>query len=232
MLLDDEQTNAMPTTESTQPAYEAQPWVNNLPYSPKRRKLDEMQGSAQGSPARPVFKQPTTPASAYASKPQPFTRAGSVASTTSDTDSQIRRPPFLRSSLAPIEPAEPLPDAFSPHRRGEKFVPGGMAATMQQWVVETGQGAAHSRRGQGYLRGEDYVLRVKVKSAIGSGPVLVQGILPDDEEMSIVLVLDPKKSLSDVAQGSVVGVRAPTWEIELDGRAWTVGVDWKILPYH
>ncbi|CAK3949813.1 Hypothetical predicted protein [Lecanosticta acicola] len=228
MLLDNEQAEALPTTESTQQRHDEEAWTNELPYSPKRRKLEE---AAQESPAKSMFKHPTTPASANAPRPQQFTRAGGVASTVNDRDSQIRRPPFLRSSLAPLEPAEPLPDAFSPHRRGEKFVAGGMAATMQQWVIETGQGAAHSRRGQSYLRGEDYVLRVKAETVIGSGPILMQGKLPDDEEMNLMLVREARKTSSDVVQGSMVGVRAPTWEMELDGRKWTVGVDWKILPF-
>lgn len=51
------------------------------------------------------------------------------------------RPPFLLPPALPTqsEASEPLPDAFSPHRRGKKFVPGGMAETMQGWVIDIAQ---------------------------------------------------------------------------------------------
>lgn len=228
LMLDDEHFGAVPTTERN---HEIQEWANDLPFSPKRRKLDDDEHSNL-APPNPVFKHPTTPASHMTSGPHNFARAGSVASTVGfdDAASSIRRPPFLRPSVAPSEQLEPLPEAFSPHRRGEKFVPGGLAATMQQWVIETGQAASHSRKGLGYLKGEDYVLRVRVESVAGKGPLLAQGRSLDGDEVKLLLVVDSKKdSVIDVPAGSVVGIRAPTWDMELEGNSWTVGVDWKAL---
>lgn len=233
-MLDNEQAEALPTTElSHQPAVD-QTWTSNLPHSPKRRRLDD-HGVGDGfeigaaSPARPTFKHPTTPASALAARSQKFTRAGSVASSVGDDKTAIRRPAFLRSSLPPPERTEPLPEAFSPHRRGEKFVPGGMAATMQQWVIETGQSAFYSRKGQGYLRGEDYVLRVKVASVQGHTPLLVEATQTDGTVSKFLLIVDTKKESFDPEEGSILGIRAPTWEVELAGQKWTIGVDWKVL---
>lgn len=233
-MLDNEQVETVPTTElAHQPAVE-QAWTSNLTCSPKRRRLDD-HGLGDGfdiataSPARPTFKHPTTPASALAARSQHFSRAGSVASSIGDDKTSIRRPAFLSSSVQPQERHEPLPEAFSPHRRGEKFVPGGMAATMQQWVIETGQSAFHSRKGQGYLRGEDYVLRVKVQSVRGGSPLLVEARQSDGTMDKLLLVVDAKNESIEVEKGSVVGIRAPTWDVELDGQSWTIGVDWKLL---
>ncbi|KAF2170237.1 hypothetical protein M409DRAFT_19839 [Zasmidium cellare ATCC 36951] len=235
LMCDDEEAQAVPTTEDR--LQDVQQWANALPYSPKRRRLDDVQTEPQQDasiavPPKPVFKHPTTPASHMNTGAHTFSRAGSVASTigTENGAAGIRRPQFLRSSVAPSEQLEPLPEAFSPHRRGEKFVPGGLAATMQQWVIETGQAAAHSRKGQGYLNGEDYVLRAKVSSVAGRGPMLVQGRHIDGGDVRLMLVADSKKdAIIDIPVGSTVGVRAPTWDIELEGISWTVGVDWKVL---
>lgn len=234
LMLDDEEAQAVPTTEVRHT--DVQQWANNLPYSPKRRRLDDTQTGQQQDafavPTKPVFKHPTTPASHNISGHHNFSRAGSVASTifTDNGTTAIRRPQFLRSSVAPSEQFEPLPEAFSPHRRGEKFVPGGLAATMQQWVIETGQAASHSRKGQGYLRGEDYVLRAKVVSVAGKGPIMVQGRHLEGEDVRLMLTVGSKKdAVVDVPVGSVVGVRAPTWDVELKGVSWTVAVDWKVV---
>ncbi|KAK7631446.1 hypothetical protein IWX48DRAFT_653508 [Phyllosticta citricarpa] len=42
--------------------------------------------------------------------------------------------------------ATPLPEHFSPHRRNQKFVPGGMAETVRGWILGVGHGpdAAHT----------------------------------------------------------------------------------------
>ncbi|WPB03688.1 uncharacterized protein RHO25_008332 [Cercospora beticola] len=229
-MLDREEEAAVPTTEG---GHEQRQWTQDLPHSPKRRRIDDLSASFQAAldtPARStMFKHPTTPASALRAGPQQFSRASSIASSSADDSTTARRPAFLRSSLAPPENFEPVPEAFSPHRRGEKFVPGGMAATLQQWVIEAGQAAAHSRRGQGYLQGENYVHRVKVASVAGHGPILVEGVHQDESEARILLIMDGKRNSRNVSPDSIVGIRAPCWEVELDERSWIVGVDWKTL---
>lgn len=60
--------------------------------------------------------------------------------------------------------------------------------------------------------------------------MLVQGRNLDGGDVGLMLVVDSKKDvIVNVPVGSTVGVRAPTWDIELDGVSWTVGVDWKVL---
>lgn len=225
-MLDD--THAVPTIEQDGAST---PWTNDLALSPKRRRLDVHDDFS--SPGQACFKHPQTPASHFAKavpRVQPPPTHESIS--TQRSDNAAPRPAFLRSSVAPSEPSEPLPDAFSPHRRGQKFVPGGMAATMQQWVLETGQAAVQSRKGQGYLRGEDYVMRLKVEIVGGDGPHVVKTRSANGESVSLVLARSAQVGAvhsQEVTAGRVVGVRAPSWDIDIDGEHYAVAVDWKIL---
>lgn len=227
-MLDNEQIYAIPTTEDSDAVA---PWTNDLTMSPKRRRLEDAESLS--SPERNAFKLPQTPASRFA-KAMPRVPLFPTQETVSTQSTELNapRPAFLRSSIAPPEPSEPLPDAFSPHRRGQKFVPGGMAATMQQWVLEAGQSAVQSRKGQGYLKGEDYVMHARVESQTGDGPQVVKGRTGSGE--GVILVLAGNGHIAgdrrqDLALGTVLGVRAPSWNIELDGNEYAIAVDWRIL---
>lgn len=55
----------------------------------------------------------------------------------------IRNPTFLSAprfkaieAVKPNQNHPPLPDAFSPQRRGTKYVPGGLAAEVRNWLVQ------------------------------------------------------------------------------------------------
>ncbi|KAK3714505.1 hypothetical protein LTR37_007811 [Vermiconidia calcicola] len=228
-MLDVEQASALPTTENDSDS--GSHWTNDLALSPKRRRLDDHDEASLT--ARPTFKQPQTPASHLPKTVPQFShsQAQSTQGSTTVGGFSYQRPAFVRPSAAAQESSEPLPETFSPHKRGQKSVPGGMAATMQQWVIETGQAAAQSRKGQGYLKGDDYVLRVKVEECRGDGPFTVRGRSSNGDAVNVLLAGNggtgvPTKEFSG---GSIVGIRAPTWEVELDRKTWTVGVDWRTL---
>lgn len=196
MLLGAEEGDVLPTTE--------------LPYSPKRRRIDA-DPTRQPDDDNGTFKPPPDPSTLRARFAPPSSRAHTPVTDT--------RPTFLRPSTeTSTEP--PLPEAFSPHRRGQKFVPGGMAATVQQWVVETGQA---SRRGRGW---EEFAVKVRVDAVVGGeGPCwLVRGKSSVGEDVSLILA-----GGGGVEAGVIVGVRAPTWEVEVEGRRWRVAVDWRVL---
>lgn len=220
-MLDNGQMEALPTIEDAEE-------LRDLPYSPKRRRYSNERMTAgastmRASAARPVFKQPTTPASRFPMAQSDHPHIANI----SQEGSQVRRPAFLRSSIAPPEQHEPLPEAFSPHRRGEKFVPGGMAATLQQWVIETGQSATQSKRGKGYLQGEDYVKRCRVLSVSGKDALMVRGRESGGTEVKLLLMANSKQA--HVAVGDDICIRAPIWSVQLEGCSWTVCVDWKIV---
>lgn len=227
-MLDVDQSYALPSIENDN----EQQWTNDVAFSPKRRKLDE--SNAIPSPARPTFKYPGAPASESTRATPHFTPSHqqSGQASTSSGGPQTQRPAFVRPSTEPQEPREPLPETFSPHKRGQKFVPGGMAATMQQWVIETGQAAVQSRKGQGYLKGEDYVMRAKIGSINGDEPFTAHATLPTGDAIHLILTANhsPRTAQTqEVTEGCVVGIRAPTWEMEVDRRWWTIGVDWKVI---
>lgn len=212
MLLGADEGDVLPTTEHHSDGFELR--TTELPYSPKRRKIDAdstVQPDDDDGASHPTFKPPPDPSTLRARFAPPSSRAQTPATDT--------RPTFLRPSTeTSTEP--PLPEAFSPHRRGQKFVPGGMAATVQQWVVETGQA---SRRGRG---SEEFAVKVRVDDVVGGeGPCwLVRGKSSVGEDVRLILA-----GGGGVEVGVVVGVRAPTWEVEVEGRRWRVAVDWRVL---
>lgn len=214
------------SVETPDPAdVSGQHWSNSLAFSPKRRRLD--QTDLQPSTTRAALEDlpPIGPQLAH-SFVQP-----SQASTSIEIGS-AQRPAFIRPQAQPQAPSEPLPEAFSPHRRGQKFVAGGMAATLQQWVLETGHAAVQSRRGQEYLCGEDYVMRVKVDEVRGDGPFVIRAKLVGGEIVDLLLAGGASAGSNqsrDIRHGCIVGIRAPIWEIELDSKTYTVGVDWRII---
>ncbi|KAI2469466.1 hypothetical protein F4781DRAFT_394226 [Annulohypoxylon bovei var. microspora] len=74
---------------------------------------------------------------------------------------------------------DPLPDAFSPHRRGKgaKYVPGGLAAEVRGWFVDVWADAA-TRNGGGIGNGGagEWVARIRVEEVSGApGMALVVG---------------------------------------------------------
>jgi len=231
-MLDDEQAQALPTTEDH--AHESADWTNDLPYSPKRRRLDQVSSdghelATSSSPARPTFRTPHTPASHLQKVAPRFAAPQSTLNAALDEAASQHRPPFLRSSVAAQEPSEPLPEAFSPHRRGQKFVPGGMAATVQQWVIEAGQAAVQSRRSQAYMRGDDFISRVQIEEVKGEGPYVARAHTAEGEHVDMLLTRNANAAAQKVVEvGTIIGSRAPTWVIEIEGRSWAVGVDWKV----
>lgn len=147
--------------------------------------------------------------------------------------------------------SDPLPDAFSPHRRGKgaKYVAGGLAAEVRDWFVDAWAGAEAARRS---ANGGEWVARIKVEEVRAAvGMALVVGRVVGEEDGAgddgvvetedvkvrstrIVLAGSPRiiglERRQDVQVGMVVGVGRPTWEISLPGQGrWNVVCEWAIL---
>jgi hypothetical protein len=123
---------------------------------------------------------------------------------------------------------EPLPEAFSPHRRGQKFVAGGMAAEVRQWVLDAAQVSAHQKRS---AYGDD-MWRVRVMESIGAaneGVVLVKGTVEGREVRMMLPGAGKSKHVGTITVGMSVGIKPPTWEVPLDGEMWVVAADWQVL---
>ncbi|KAF2482793.1 hypothetical protein BDY17DRAFT_299176 [Neohortaea acidophila] len=196
-------------------------WSIETVLSPKRRRVDYEEEAT--STAWPRFKQAGALTSAISELQS--TPASTLAEATT-----AHRPAFVRPATQAPESLEPVAELFSPHRRGQKFVPGGMAAMVQQWVLETGQAAAQSRKVQGHSTAEDYVMRGQIEGRVeGDGPFTAFATLANGDGRSLLLVGGDGAGRSEVRDGVFVGIRAPVWDLELDGKGWMVAVDWRVL---
>ncbi|ETS81054.1 hypothetical protein PFICI_06056 [Pestalotiopsis fici W106-1] len=157
----------------------------------------------------------------------------------------VQQPTFQRAPrFKPVERPEgtthdPLPDAFSPRRRGTKDVPGGLAAQVRDWLMDIESNTGSKRDG-------DFVARISVEEfRHGQSMVLVKGhIVPDDSSTtqhratvpSLQVMLAGEGRLLDLARrnevivGALVAIAKPVWEINLgpEGR-WAVACDWVVL---
>ncbi|KAI0407609.1 hypothetical protein F4802DRAFT_519005 [Xylaria palmicola] len=76
---------------------------------------------------------------------------------------------------------EPLPDVFSPRRKGAKYIPGGVAAELRDWLVNVEAGVSSgSTAGLHATRNEEWVARIRVDDVRGGhrsaqGMTLVMG---------------------------------------------------------
>ncbi|KAI1814195.1 hypothetical protein GGS20DRAFT_431832 [Poronia punctata] len=61
--------------------------------------------------------------------------------------------------------AEPLPDAFSPRRKGTKYVPGGLASELREWLVDIEAGTGVSSLIT--KRDDEWATRIRVQESRG-----------------------------------------------------------------
>ncbi|KAL6906921.1 hypothetical protein GGI43DRAFT_396156 [Trichoderma evansii] len=120
-----------------------------------------------------------------------------------------------------------LPAAFSPQRRGAKYVTGGMAAQLQGWLSEVKSWEEN---------GEKITSGVKIHvEQIRSGRrmYLIEG-RASSENVPQKWILAGEGKLTglgkraEVEMGSVVLIEQPTWDVELEGSVWNVACEWSI----
>nr|POE56401.1 hypothetical protein CFP56_50945 [Quercus suber] len=237
---DDEMLELLPTSEPTDSRApdHTNGGLHELVSSPKRRRIHPpFHADAATSSTVPAFHRPPqsplpaakprfAPPRAPSPPPLSFPASTGISNTT-----HHRPPNFLRPvTTSENDPAEPLPETFSPHRRGQKFVPGGMAATLQTWVLETGQAAVQSRRGTRYARGEDFVFRGRVEEIFGGGGRDLGGpVTARAEGRNLLLAPRGVGAGEGLKVACMVGVRAPVWDVHVEGTNWTVAADWRVL---
>ncbi|ORY57255.1 uncharacterized protein BCR38DRAFT_110185 [Pseudomassariella vexata] len=149
-----------------------------------------------------------------------------------------KAPRFKQVELAAEQQHEPLPDAFSPHRRGAKYVPGGLAAELRDWLMDIEATTGSKRDGE-------WLAKILVSEARTSpGMILARGKRVHDDEdqgpaedpgtLNIILAGEGRliglARRNEVAPGSVIGIAKPVWEvdIQMEGR-WAVACDWVVL---
>ena len=159
--------------------------------------------------------------------------------------STFLKPPRFRPPDVPEQgqQPDPLPDQFSPHRRGQKYMPGGLAAEVRDWLVniESSIPSTSATKNDSSWR-----LRLMIDEVSGGGRAgfaLVRGrqVLSGDIDtmidsmgtVSVVLAGEGTgtglEKNSKVEVGKTVGIKSPVWEVEIEGEKWGVGVDWMVL---
>ncbi|OJD34524.1 uncharacterized protein BKCO1_2200072 [Diplodia corticola] len=160
------------------------------------------------------------------------------------------RNPFLLHPTTPGAPGvafdaaiTPLPEHFSPHRRSQKFLPGGMADVVRTWVLNVGQSGSLAETASSQSRRRpNQPSKLHVAECVGEGPGDRLKLVSDQtdthslaqgEESSgtrAILVGPAKRNSRSPNIGDDVTVLPPSWEIEVGqhGEKWLVAVDWRV----
>ena len=144
-----------------------------------------------------------------------------------ETPSIPSRPPLILPPRSP-SPTATVPAFLSPHRRGQKYVPGGLASSVRDWIVETSQQAhnrAHARRREE----EFWDTRLRVVDCRMEDPnegiILVQ----ERSEAKRWMLVGKGRGQTEIEVGCVVGIREPTWEVPVGDEFYMVAIEWKVL---
>lgn len=70
----------------------------------------------------------------------------------------------------PIKADAPLPETFSPSRKGHKFIPGGLASTLQSWIIETANTGHQAQTRDTIVWGRDKEHGVKLAVRVEEPP--------------------------------------------------------------
>ncbi|KAL8859054.1 MAG: hypothetical protein Q9178_004535 [Gyalolechia marmorata] len=203
----------------------------------KRRRLDAISISSSPSPSPPQTSSPPqshhlpqahNPSSPPhpPTHPHPFILSPKRPSPT-PISNPLTRPPFFLPPRSPSPPASRnLHPIFSPHRRsGPKFLPGGMAHTVRDWVIDIAASIPATTD-------SEWDLRFKVGEArSGERVSLVEEARNGGEEGRrwMFVGMGDNHSHREVRTGVMVGIRRPVWDVDVGGEGWVVGVDWGVL---
>lgn len=125
---------------------------------------------------------PTTPPTAHTHRflippprtPLPFpslSNTNSNAQPTPTTNPAPSRPHFIlpQHPTSPQKPSNPLPEIFSPSRKHAKYVPEGLAATMQGFILDVANTGVMRDGGGSKGKDDSVKMKVRVGGISGSG---------------------------------------------------------------
>ena len=203
--------------------------ILSSPPAPRRPITTTAPRFITSTPARPATPQPSTSKQATFLKPPRF------------------RPPDPSESAQGA--LDPLPEQFSPHRRGQNYVNGGLAAEVRDWLVNIESTVPSKEAGK---RDDGWLVRIEVDEVSGGGAesqarmLLVRGrqvhSMNGGEGEMVDTVSNVRVMLAGEGQatglqrgsrleaGKTVGIKGPVWEVVIEGEKWGVAVDWKVLP--
>lgn len=145
-----------------------------------------------------------------------------------------KAPRFKVAELAEGAQRSLLPDAFSPQRRGARYVPGGLAAELREWLVQVKGASEYDRPAR------SSVAATVDEAKRGNGMWLVAANEKDDAgrqhegDLSKVLLAGDGRvaglgGKNIVRPGTTVSLHQPMWDIKLnDLGQFAVACDWEI----
>ncbi|KAK3359030.1 hypothetical protein B0T25DRAFT_599985 [Lasiosphaeria hispida] len=155
-----------------------------------------------------------------------------------------KAPRFISDPRLPPPASQPQPDIFSPQRRGERYLPGGLASELREWLVEVKRGtddndtttatATPAAAATSVRVGVEKVRRGGSGIALVAGRVVASsgqgGPRPGTAVRAILAGDGVVEGLgrNEVVPGGVVAVAPPAWDIELGGR-WSVAYRWEMV---
>ncbi|CAD6505210.1 BgTH12-00704 [Blumeria graminis f. sp. triticale] len=167
-----------------------------------------------------------------------------TSSETQDAGSSFIKPPIFRPSESVPEhycsTIDPQLIQFSPHRRGHKYISGGLAATLQGWLLNIEN---HKPSQPGGI--SPMLMNVIVDDFIYggiTGMILIsgntslrEGEVSKEVPSKVKLLLAGKgtgtesQSYRQIVKGSTIGIRAPTWQMNIKEEKWNIAVEWVIV---
>ncbi|KAK1760613.1 hypothetical protein QBC47DRAFT_10414 [Echria macrotheca] len=130
----------------------------------------------------------------------------------------------------------PAQDIFSPQRRGARYVSGGLASELRDWLVEIKENDAEQIRSHAAVR-----LAVDAVRDGGTGMALVEGRPVDERGVlgpaaRVILAgqgsvdgLGGNGSRRHLVPGSVLVINPPAWDVGLDDIGqWAVSYKWDV----
>jgi hypothetical protein len=130
------------------------------------------------------------------------------------------RPVFILPDSPEDRRKVDVPAIFSPHRKSQRFVPGGLADSMRSQIMEA---FSEQHRGSNHASHGRARLRVSACRST-SQAILIQGRSDSGSEEHVMLIGHKRRP----EIGDTVLIQGAGWEVELEERTWAVFLDWKV----
>jgi hypothetical protein len=130
------------------------------------------------------------------------------------------RPVFILPDSPEERHKVELPAIFSPHRKLQRFVPGGLADSMHTQIMEA---FSEQQRGSNHASHGGARLRVSACRSTSQAS-LIQGLSDLGSEEHVMLIGHKRRP----EVGDMVLIQGANWEVELHDQTWAVFLDWKI----